>query len=120
MSSTFIPFRSPQREYMRCNISAQSWLSVPTGAGIDFDISIIGIGLTCEQGSNLVAVGAVGKLGEAVDRVLDKVAVALALGELDQFGRLRQLALEAAGSADRFLEPPPFAHEILRRLRIVP
>ena len=89
-------------------------------AGVDFDIGAVGVGLAGEQGGDLVALGALGEVGEAADAVIDQGLVALALGELDQFDRVGELALDRARRGDRLLEPAAFAHNLLRRLGIVP
>jgi hypothetical protein len=50
------------------------------GAGIDFDIGVIGVGLAREERSYLVAVSSLGELGEAANSVLDQIVVAFAFG----------------------------------------
>ena len=89
-------------------------------SSIDLDISVVGVGLAGEQRGDLVAVGALGELGEAADRIVDQGVVAFRLGKLHQLGSVGELALERPRRADRLFEPAPLAHHVLRRLGIVP
>ncbi len=50
------------------------------GTRIDLDVGVIGIGLAGEQRRHLVALGALGKVGEALDAVVDQRLVALGFG----------------------------------------
>ena len=90
------------------------------GAGIDLDIGVVGVGLAGEQGGDLVALGALGELGQSGDGVVDHRRVALGLGHLHQLGGVGQLLLDRPGGGDRLVEAPALAHHHLRRLGIVP
>ena len=90
------------------------------GAGIDLDIGVVGVGLAGQQRRDLVALGALGELGQALDRVVDQALVALGVGHLHQLDRVGQLALDRARRAHRSVEPLALAHHFLRRLGIVP
>src|SRR3954451_6471105 len=89
-------------------------------SGIDFDIGTIGVGLACEQCSDLVALRTFGKLGKASHTVVDQVLVAFGLRELDELSRIGKLAFDRTSRADRMLEPLAFPHDFLRGLGIVP
>src|SRR5438270_2006228 len=90
------------------------------GAGIDFDIGVVGVGLSGKQRRRLVAISALGELREAADRVIDQGSVAFGLGKLDQLRGVGKLALKSPRSSDRFLQPTPFTHHVLRCLGMVP
>src|SRR6185369_8123385 len=82
--------------------------------------SVVGVSFTGKERGDLVAVGPVGKLGKAADPILDQRVVAFAFGQFDQLGSVGKLALERACRINRFLEPPTLAHDVLRRLGIIP
>ena len=90
------------------------------GAGIDLDIAVVGVGLAGQQCRHLVAVGAVGKLGQSGDAVVDQGGVAFRLGHGDQLDRVLQFAFDLAGGADRFFQALALAHDLLRRLGVIP
>ena len=46
--------------------------------------------------------------------------IAFGLGQFDQLDRVVELPLDRARRADRLFQPPPLAHDFLRRLGIVP
>ena len=89
-------------------------------AGVDLDIGVVGVGFAGEQRRDLVALGALGQLGEARARLVDQRVVAFGLGHLDELDGVGQLALDRPGRADRLFEPAALAHDLLRRLGIVP
>src|SRR5439155_8682179 len=83
------------------------------GAGVDLDISVVGVRLAREQRGDLVALGALGKLVEAADGVVDQRSIAFAFGELDQFYGVGEFALNRSGRSDRLLQALALAHQVL-------
>ncbi len=90
------------------------------GAGMDLEIGVVRIGLAGEQALDLAARG----LGlDPADGGLafpDARRVALGLAELDQRHGILEVLLEAPDSAGLVLERVPLAHDLLRRLGVVP
>jgi len=92
----------------------------PAGAGIDLDIGIVRVRLAREQRRDLVPLRPFGKLGEAAHGIVGKRGVAFGLGHLEELGRVGKLPLDRPGRADRLLQPPPLAHDVLGVLGVVP
>jgi hypothetical protein len=91
-----------------------------TGARVDFDIAVVGVGFARQQRRDLVALRPLRQLGERANTVVDQGVVALHLGQLDQFDRVLELRLDLARRSDCLLEAPALAHHLLRRLRVIP
>ena len=66
------------------------------GAGIDLDVAVVGVGLARQQAFDLAPLGFVGQRAQRRHRLGDHRGVALGLGQLDQFQRVGDLALELA------------------------
>jgi len=90
------------------------------GAGVDFDIAVVGVSFAREQRLDLVLLGARGERGEARHRLVDHRLVAFHFGEFDQFGGVGAFPFDRARRADRLVEPAAFAHDLLRRPGIIP
>jgi hypothetical protein len=90
------------------------------GAGMDFEISVVAVGLARQQAFELALLCLVAQLFEVRLGFGDDLAVALAFAELDQLQRLIDLALDAAVALDRALQPGALAQDRLRRGAVVP
>ena len=92
----------------------------PARARVDLDIAVVVVGLAAEQRGDLVGLGLGGERLQRGDAVVGHRLVALGLGHVDQFGRVGEFALDAAGRRHRLIEAAAFLHHRLRRLGVVP
>ena len=90
------------------------------GPGMDFEIAIIGVGLTREKALELASCG----LGaQPLERRLgfgNDPGLALGLGQLDQLECVDDLAFDPPVTADRLVEPRALAQQLLRTCGVVP
>ena len=87
---------------------------------MNFEVGVVGVGLTGEERLDLVGVGPLGEPGEAVEPVGHDRIVTLGLAELDELDRVGHLRGDLVDGADRAFEPAPLAHDVLGVLGIVP
>ena len=64
------------------------------GAGVDLDIAVVGVGLAGQQALDLAPLRLLGQRAQRRHAVGDHRRVALGLGQLDQFERVGDLALQ--------------------------
>jgi hypothetical protein len=85
-----------------------------------FEVAVVGVGLTREKAFEFAPLGLGVELRERRLGLLDDVLVALGIAELDQLGRILDLAGDAQVAADRAVEPGALAQRGLRRLGVIP
>src|SRR5207302_10839756 len=90
------------------------------GAGMDFEIAVIAVGLAREKAFKLAPACVIAQFLERGFSLRDNLAVAFALAELDQLQRLIDLALDPPIAPDRPLQLGPFAQGFLRLGSVVP
>ena len=71
------------------------------GAGVDFDVAVVGVGLAGQQAFDLAPLRLVGQRAQRRRRLGDHRRVALGLGELDQFQRVGDIGFELAHALHR-------------------
>ena len=90
------------------------------GAGMDFDIGVVGVGFAREQRPDLVFFGARRERRQRGNRLIDHRLIAFHFGEFDQLGGVGAFTFDRARRGDCRIEPLPLAHHFLRRLGAVP
>ena len=90
------------------------------GAGMDFEIAVIGVGLAGEQALELAPRRFRRAAFERRFGIGDDGRLALGLAQLDQLEGVGELPLDPAITADRLVEPGALAHQRLRRRGIIP
>ena len=88
--------------------------------GVDFDIGVVRIGLTRQQGCHFVAFRPLGHHRKLRDTIIDHAVIALGFGHFHQLDCVIKFGLNCPRRTDSFLEPPTFAHDDLSCLGIIP
>src|SRR3546814_15561413 len=68
--------------------------------GVDFDISVVGIGLARQQGGNLVLVGAIGQRRQRRYAVIGQRLIAFGLAKFDQLASIAKPGLVRLAISD--------------------
>ena len=92
----------------------------PAGAGVNLDISVIGIGFAGQQRLDLTALGFHLQGFQLAEAFLLGRRVLFRLGKLDQRDRVQKFTFETIERAKPFLELGTLAHDFLRGLGVVP
>ena len=90
------------------------------GAGVDFDVAVVVIGLARQQGLQFHLAGAFLQDANLGLGIVDHALVAFHLAQLDQFEQFGQLALGGAAALDGGIEFSALAHDLLRGGGVVP
>ena len=84
------------------------------GAGMDFEIGVVAVGLAGQHRFYLAAGGLGAQDPQGVLGFLDNIAVALFLTQFDEIDRILHLLLESAHAGDAVIEMLAFPHQFLR------
>ena len=90
------------------------------GTGVNFEISLVGVGLARQQRLELAPRHFGLELAQACLRVGDDVAVALHLAKLEQGHLIVEVLLDARQRGELLVERGALLHEAARPLRVVP
>ena len=93
---------------------------MPPAPACTSTIGVVAVGLAREQGLDLLAPRLLGELAQRRLALLDGGLVVLRLAQLDQRDGVVEVALEPLVAGDRPLQRLALAHDLLRRLRVVP
>ena len=90
------------------------------GAGVHFEIRVIGVGFAGEQRLELATRHLGLELAQRLFRLADDAGVVLGFAELDHRGLVVELALDPGDGAELILERGALLHQAAGALRIVP
>ncbi len=90
------------------------------GAGMDFEIAVVGVGLARKQRLDLAGLCFAAHRADRRFRLGDHALIALFLAKLDQADIVFQRLGEAFDRGDAFLEALALTHQLLRLQRLVP
>ena len=90
------------------------------GAGIDFEVAVIGVGLARQQAFEFELLGDRFQTRQHRLALGDGIGILFHIAQFDQGNGVIEFLLEAAAFADRFFEMVAFAHHGLRARGIVP
>ena len=90
------------------------------GAGVDFEIGVVGVGLAGEQRLELAPLALGLQRLQRCEALRLGRCIALGLAEFDECRRVVEFALDLCERAEPVLQHRPLAHELLAGFRVVP